>query len=144
MSAPAAQVPVPSPVSRLTFAYDGDQIHLVSEQQVTMIIPLSHPLGDLETSASFSVILKDQRGEAVYGRVFPSPFGFDREIFDKDPKRSIRREVNPHPKGTFVVLVPAVANARRIEFFGHPLKPKAHLESPRRLASFSLKPLPSR
>jgi hypothetical protein len=141
MSVPNAQLPRPSPARRLTFAYEGDQVRLVSEQQVTMIIPPSHPLDRIEKSAGFSVILRDERGEPIYARISESPFRFDEEVFDRDPKRSIRREVNPHPKGTFVVLVPAIDNARRLEFFGHPPKPKAHLESPRRLASFTLAPL---
>jgi len=141
MSVSNAQLPRPSLVRRLTFAYDGDQVRLVSEQPVTMIIPPSDPLDRLEKSAGFSVILRDERGEPVYGRISESPFRFDEEVFDRDPKRSIRRETNLHPKGTFVVLVPAIDNARRLEFFGHPPKPKAHLESPRRLASFTLAPL---
>jgi hypothetical protein len=140
MSTPS--VPRPAQVRRLTFAYDGDQVHLVSEQRVTMIVPPTYPLDCLEKEAGFSVILRDDQGEAVYGRVITSPFRFDTEVFDKDPKRSIRREINPHPKGTFVVLVPAMENARRLEFFGHPLQPKAHLESPRRLASFLLEAMP--
>ena len=144
MSTPAGQVPRPSPVSRLTFAYEGDRVQLVSEHQVTMIIPASHPLDRLETGAGFSVILRDDRGQAVYGRVMESPFRFDQEVFDRDPKRSIRREANPKPKGTFVVLVPAIGTARTVEFFSHPLKPKAHLESRQRIATFKLPPLPKR
>ncbi len=141
MSTSSPQLPRPSLVSRLTFAYEGDQVRLVSEQRVTMIIPPSHPLDRLERESGFAVILRDERGQAVYGRVVASPFRFDQEVFDKDPKRSIRREANPQPKGTFVLLVPAMENARRVEFFGHPLTPKAHLESTRRLATFELEPL---
>jgi hypothetical protein len=143
-AAPSGQVQRPSPVSRLTFAYEGDQVRLVSEHHVTMIIPPSHPIDRLEIGAGFSVILRDDRGEAVYGRVMESPFRFDEEVFDKDPKRSIRREANPKPKGTFVVLVPAIGTARRLEFFSHPLKPKAHLEPRQRIATFQLSPLPKR
>jgi len=142
MSPQASQSSGPSRVRRLTFAYEGDRITLVSEQVVNMIIPPSHPLERLEQEAGFSVILRDERGEAVYGRALASPFRFDQEIFDRDPKRSIRREVNPHPKGTFVLLVPAMENARRVEFFGYPLRPKPHLESKRRIASFVLGQLP--
>jgi hypothetical protein len=138
---PNVQPPRPSPARRLTFAYEGDQVRLVSEQLVTMIIPPSHPLDRLETAGGFSIILRDERGEPVYGRISESPLRFDEEVFDRDPKRSIRREANPHPKGTFVVLVPAIDNARRLEFFGSPAKPKAHLESTRRLATFMLAPL---
>ena len=134
----------PSAVSRLTFAYEGDQVRLVSEHRVTMIIPPSHPIDRLEIGAGFSVILRNDRGEAVYGRVMESPFRFDQEVFDKDPKRSIRREAKAKPKGTFVVLVPAIETARTIEFFDQPLKPKTHLDQRQRIAIFQLSPLPKR
>lgn len=136
-------LPRPGPVSRLTFEYDGDQIRLVSEQQVTMIIPPSHPVERLQNESGFSVVLRDERGQAVYRRVMQNPIVYDVEVFDNDPKRSIRRESNPHPKGTFVVLVPAIANARTVEFFGNPLRPKGHFETPRKLVDFKLAPLES-
>jgi hypothetical protein len=136
-----AVLPRPGPISRLTFEYNGDQIRLVTEQQVTMIIPASHPVERLENEAGFSVVLRDEREQAVYRRVIQPPIVFDVEVFDNDPNRSIRRESNPHPKGTFVVLVPAIANARTVEFFGNPLRPKGQLETPRKLADFKLAPL---
>jgi hypothetical protein len=134
-------LPLPVPVRRLTFAYEGDTVHLASEHRVNMILPPSDRLDLLERQAGFSIILRNERGEPVYGRAIPNPFQFDREVFDKDPGRSIRREPNPHPRGTFVVLVPALENALRLEFFGPPLKPEAHLESTRRLSSFILEPI---
>lgn len=140
--APAAQhMPGPVPARRLTFSYEGDRIRLVSEQHINMILPPSQSPDELERQAGFSVMLRDERGQPVYARAMPNPIQFDREVFDKDPARSIRREPNPQPRGTFVVLVPALTNVLRLEFFGPPLKPKAHLESTRRLASFELQPL---
>jgi len=130
--------PGPVPLRRLTFAYEGDQLRLVSEQRLRMILPPSQSPDELERLAGFSIVLRDEGGRRVYARAMPNPFQFDREIFDRDPTRSIRREQNPHPRGTFVVLVPALDNALRLEFFGHPLRPKAHLEPVRRLASFQL------
>jgi hypothetical protein len=134
-------MPHPVPVRRLTFEYEGDEVRLVSEQIVNMILPPSHPPELLDRLAGFSVILRDEHGVPVYARVLSNPIQFDREVFDRNPERSVRREPDPHPRGTFVVLVPAVDNALRLEFFGHPLKPNAHLELPRRLRSFMLQPL---
>jgi hypothetical protein len=132
------------PVRRLTFAYEGDQVRLVSEQRVNMILPPSQLADELERQTGFSVILRDEGGQPVYAHAIASPFQFDREIFDRDPARSSRRESNPHPRGTFVVLVPALENALRLELFGHPLGPKGDLEPTRRLASFLLPPLTPR
>jgi hypothetical protein len=131
-------------VSRLTFAYEGDQVRLVSEQFVDMTLAPSHPVEGLEEKAGFAVILRHADGHAVYGRAMASPLAFDREVFDRDPSRSIRRMENPHPRGTFVVHVPAVEEARQVEFFGHPLRPKAHHLPPRKLATFKLREMKSR
>ncbi len=133
-----SQMPGPVPVRRLTFTYDGTDVRLVSEQRVDMILPPSHPTDLLARQGGFQVILRDDRGVPIYGRVIPTPFQFDREVFDDDPARSVRRVPEARPRGTFVVLVPALDSARRLEFFGHPLKPEGHLEAPRRLASFEL------
>jgi hypothetical protein len=137
-------MPSPIPVRRLTFTYEGDQVRLISEQHVTMILPPSQTADELERQAGFRIVLRDDRGQPAYARALPNPFRFDREVFDRDPNRSIRMEANPNPRGTFVILVPALENATRLEFFGHPLRPKAHLEATRRLASFQLQALTQR
>ncbi|HXJ96194.1 MAG TPA: hypothetical protein VMT20_25425 [Terriglobia bacterium] len=130
-------------MSRLTFAYEADQVRLVSEQFVDMTLAPSHPAEGLEEKSGFAVVLRHDDGHAVYARVTASPFAFDREVFDRDPSRSIRRMENPHPRGTFVVHVPAVEEARQVEFFGHPLHAKAHHLPTRKLATFKLRQMKS-
>jgi hypothetical protein len=142
MSISEPQATSPAPVSRLTFAYDGGKIRLVSEQHVNMIIPPTQPIDSLQKTAGFSVILRNDSGDPVYERTVEGLMRYDEEVFDNVPERSIRREANPHPKGAFVLLVPAIESARKLEFFGPPLKPKAQLELPGPLASFTLSPLP--
>jgi hypothetical protein len=129
---------LPPSVRRLTFAYEGDKITLLSEQEVTMLAPPSHPLEHVETTPGFSIILRDGRGNPIYRRVMENPVQFDVEVFSPDPKQSIRRVAVQHPKGTFVILIPEIQGARTVEFFGTPLRPQAHQEPPQMLARFTL------
>jgi hypothetical protein len=132
-------LPQPEPVLRLTFGYEGDKITLLSEQEVTMIAPPSHPLERVESTSGFSVIVRDASGNPVYRRVVENPVRHDVEVFSPDPKQSIRRVSVQRPKGTFVILIPGIKGAQTLEFFGPPLRPQAHREPPQMLARFTLK-----
>jgi hypothetical protein len=41
---------------RLTFAYEGDKIMLLSEREVTMLAPPSPPLEHTESTPGFSIV----------------------------------------------------------------------------------------
>jgi hypothetical protein len=125
----------------MTFSYDGEEIKLLSEQRVTMIVPASHPVDEIESRSGFSVVVRDQNGNPIYRRVLENPMRHNVEVFSLGPGQSIRRAPLDRPKGTFVVLVPDLPNAQNIEFLGHPLRPDAHLEPTRLLARFILKPI---
>lgn len=132
----------PSLVRRMTFSYEGDKIMLVSEQQVKMILPPSQPIEKIESTSGFSVVVLDKNETPIYRRVLENPIRHNVEIFSQDPAQSIRQMPMENPKGTFVVLVPELPNARHLEFIGHPPHPEAHLKSTKLLARFPLKEPP--
>jgi hypothetical protein len=138
VSANASSLPRPGPVRRLTFEYDGDQISLVSEQHVDLIVPPSQPLDSAESDSGFTVILRDGQGKPLYRQTGSSPMAHDAEVFAEDG--TIQRVEVDRPKGAFTFLVPHVEGAETVELFGHPLRPQAHLESPRSLARFKVRP----
>jgi hypothetical protein len=90
-----------------------------------MILPPSLPLETREEQSGFWFTLSDPQGKAVYRRVVANPIRYDREVFSNDPKNpSIHRVPVESPKGTFVLLVPDVENARTVQLFSHPLELK--------------------
>src|SRR5262245_14854538 len=124
---------------RLTFEYEGPDVKLVSAQAVDMILPQSHALEPKEEQAGFWFTLADSQGKAVYRRAVHNPISYDREVFSNDPATpSIHRVPVPKPKGTFVLLVPDVPDARVVHLFSHPLEPGARGEPARELTHFTI------
>src|SRR5438270_2413509 len=135
----------PGTVRRLTFAYDGDRIELVSEQHVRMIVPPSEPVEELDRLGGFHVVLRDQQDRPVYRATRANPIQHDTEVFNEPgAEPSVHRVPIERPKGAFVVLVPDVPGARTLEFVGPPLRAAALHEQPRTLARFELKPFEGR
>jgi hypothetical protein len=126
---------------RLTFEYEGSSVKLVSTQRVDMILPPSHPLETKEEQSGFWFTLSDAQGKSVYRRAMSNPIRYDREVFSNDPAHpSIQRVPVEKPKGTFVMLVPDVSNARTVQLFSHPLEPAAAARGlpARELAKFTI------
>jgi hypothetical protein len=130
----------PGPVHRLTFDYEGDRISLVSDQVVKMIGPPGQPLDEAETSAGFSVIVRDAADRALYRRTGSSPIRSDAEVFSDDPSTPLHRVPVQEPRGTFVMLVPHVEGAVSVELVGQPSGRPERFRESRRLARFPLNP----
>jgi hypothetical protein len=139
VNASVPSLPAPGPVHRLTFEYDGDQVSLVSDQQVELIVPPTQPLERAESDSGFTVILRDADDKPLYRFTRSSPMRHDAEVFSESGDRTVERTGIDRPKGAFTVLVPDVTGAETVELFGHPLRPQAHLEKPRSLARFTLR-----
>lgn len=129
----------PGSVHRLTFEYEGDQIRLVSDQIVTMVVPASHPLEAIGTQAGFSAVLRDAQERPLYQFTRTSPIRHDAEVFSDDGSGTISRVTVDRPRGSFVMLVPALEGAVSVELAGQPLAPQTHLQAPRTLAKFALR-----
>jgi len=124
---------------RLTFNYEGSNVKLVSAQSVDMILPPSHPLETKEEQSGFWFTLSNSRGKAVYRRILHNPISYDREVFSNDPADpSVQRVPVAKPKGTFVILVPDMADARTVQLFSHPQEPTGHGLAARELARFTI------
>jgi len=129
----------PTRVLRLTFSYEGNKIRLVSRQSVEMILPPSDPGQGYEGESGFWYSLNDPQERTVYRRVMQSPIRHDVEVFSDDPKESISRAEVSNPRGSFVLLVPDVAEARTLSLYSHSLRPQsAATPSSSEIARFDL------
>lgn len=91
---------------RLTFAYDGDDVKLVSKQSVEMVAPPSDPIKGSAQQKGFWAELKGAKNKTLYRQVMHNPTRNDAEVFSDDPAQSISRAPAPKRKGVFVVVVP--------------------------------------
>ena len=128
----------PKRALRLTFAYEGSTVRLVSSQTVDMILPPSHPLEAGKNETGFWFTLADAAGKPVYRRIIHNPMPLDREVFSQGPQQSVHRLEAPKPNGSFVVLVPDVPQARTLMLFSHPLELKSATGPAKELVRFNL------
>jgi hypothetical protein len=123
---------------RLTFTYEGSEIRLVSQQSVEMTLPPSHDLQGYEGHSGFWYVLQDAQGQPLYRRTTQNPMKHDVEVFSNEPATSIARQNIDQPKGSFVLLVPAIAGTQTVALFSHPLKMEASARPVTEIARFDL------
>ncbi len=99
---------------RLTFAYQGDQVKLVSQEPVEMTVPPSDPLQGYEEQKGFWAEVKSDQDKTVFRRVLHNPTRNDVEVFPEDPDEGISRMPAPKRKGKFVVVVPATGKSHEV------------------------------
>jgi hypothetical protein len=128
-------------VLRLTFAYRGQEIELVSTQAVDMKVPPADALRWDEKSSGFWVVLRDAGGRPLYRRVTSDPIQTSVEFPSDDPKRPLARQDVASPEGVFVVLVPDLPQARTVALFssGGASGQERTVVAAREIASFDLK-----
>ena|ERR1044071_2166575 len=91
---------------RLTFAYDGDDVKLVSQQRTEMTVPASDTVKGYGKYKGFWAELKSGSDKTLYRTVMHNPTKNDAEVFPESPGEGISRQPAPKRKGVFVVLVP--------------------------------------
>lgn len=96
---------------RLTFAYEGDTVRLVSRRRVDMLVPPSDALSGFEGQQGFAAEVRLADGRLAYRRVLARPVPGDVEVFSGDPDEGIMRVPVERPEGVFVVVVPDLDQA---------------------------------
>lgn len=147
--------PAPTPPERpravrLTIAYSGDQMELVSQQSVAMKVPPSDPVEEVAARAGFMVDLKDAQDHTLYRRVMHDPIQRDVEVFSPDPRQTVQRAPVAEPRGVFSVVLPEIEAAQAVSLIGPPppsaerpfgvARIEALREPAREIARFELKP----
>jgi len=110
----------PAKAVRMIFAFDGEQVHLVSQQSVEMVLPPSDPVQGVEGHKGFWYELRDGQDRPLYRRVMHNPMSEDVEVFSDDSKQSVRRQTVPNRKGVFVVVVPETEEGHTVTLSGSP------------------------
>ena len=118
-----AKQPSHAPISRrtlrLTFAYEGSRIELVSQMRVEKITPPSLTPCHDKDSSGYWVELQDKRGKCLFHRLLPDAIRDSAEIYpqNKPLARAPLREI----KGRFEVLLPDLDEGMQVVVMGHPI-----------------------
>jgi hypothetical protein len=134
--APARPEPGPSEprgALRLTFAYTGDEVTIVSQQHVDMLAPAGEAARIEPGQPGFWVELRDERGEVLYQQTLHHPVRHEAEVFS--PEGSITT-VPVEPTGTFQVVVPDLPHASAVVVHGSAGPGEARLAPSAELATF--------
>ncbi len=110
----------PTKAVRLVFSFEGDHLHLISQQSVEMTLPPSDPIEGAEGHTGFWCELRDVQDRPLFRHVMHSPIRQDVEVFSDDPKRSVARQAAPNRKGTFVCLLPDTEEGHAVALFSSP------------------------
>jgi hypothetical protein len=116
--------PVPKAV-RLTFAYEGDNVSVVSRQEVEMIARPSDPVSSREARLGSWIELQGEEETPLYSQVLPEHFTPDVEVFSPEPGESIARQPVEVASGVFSVVVPDIEEAKQVAIFSSRVPPEA-------------------
>jgi hypothetical protein len=98
--------PAANSAVRLTFAYNGDDVRLLSQQRTEMTVPPSDAMKGYGKHKGFWAELRSAGDKTLYRTVMHNPTKNDAEIFPEAPGESITRAPAPKRKGVFVVVLP--------------------------------------
>lgn len=101
---------------RLVYAYEGDEIKLVSKQSVDMRLPTPETKQDVLNSPGLRYELRNKAEHSLFANIVENPIRNDIEVFSDNPEHTARRVEMPQKKGVFVLLVPEVPEAENLVF----------------------------
>ena len=107
------------PTLRVTFAYEGNQVRVVSRQAVDMRAAPSDPVYDYQGQSGHWFEVHDASGRVIYRRNTHDLMPVDVEAPSGDPERPFTR-AKTERRGTFVLTIPNVSQAQSIVLFASP------------------------
>jgi hypothetical protein len=110
----ARKAPAKPKTLRLVYAYEGDEIKLVSKQSVDMLLPSPESKPEALDSFGLKYELRNKEEHPLFGNIIENPLRSDIEVFSDNPERTVRRVEMPKKKGVFVLLVPEIPEAENM------------------------------
>jgi hypothetical protein len=112
---------------RLTFAYEGSDVHFERKEQFTMVVPGSSPTEGYRGQTGYWVELRDTAGKVIYRVILHDPMPQYYEVHQRGgPTHTPVKE----RRGSFMVLVPALPEPTTVVFFGTDQPPVQPIGNP--------------
>jgi hypothetical protein len=105
---------------RLVIEYEGRQLRLVSTRRVDTLAPATDPLDSFEGRQGLWAEVRDGTGRVLHRQVMADPIGDTVEVFDDVPGGAPRRVPSASRRGTFMVLIPDLADAEHLAVMDSP------------------------
>ena len=107
---------------RLTFAYKGDKLDLITTERVNMKTPAAVAAPPSKSSVGYWLEVRDAQGKLLYHQVLHDPLRKQVELYSDAPRQpGIRRLERPDSQGEFSILLPDVSGARTFQLYGNPV-----------------------
>jgi hypothetical protein len=103
---------------RLTFAYEGTQVKLISATKVEMIPPPGEAYVIHQGQNGYWVELRDAQERVLYQRVLHYPIRYEHEVVAEAGTGRLEWQKTPDAHGVFEVLVPTLPEAKTVVLFG--------------------------
>ena len=125
---------------RFVFAYDGDDVRLLSRRRVEVLAPPSDAVEEPAAGRrGLRAEVRAAEGATLYRKAMP-PVRHDRELFSDEPGNSLSRLPVERPAGIFTVLVPDTPDADHLALLsGGPAGVRTLLAGPDEILRVSMR-----
>ena len=107
---------------RLKFAYEGEEVRMVSRQPLQKRTAPSDPVDAREkrNQSGFWIELQGARNRTLYRRIMSSPIETSVEVPTGNPEQPFIRHPVERPQGVFFLIVPDLDEAESVAIYSSP------------------------
>ena len=110
---------------RFIFEYEGNQIRLVSRQEINVEPPRSDPKTAPAEQVGFWLEVRDAKLQVLHRQIMHDPVMTHPEVFSDESGKTIVRSEVAAQKGAFSVVIPRIAGGDHLAFIRMDLQARA-------------------
>jgi hypothetical protein len=108
-------------VIRLTFSYEGNNIKLISKQNIEKVLQPSTQFHIQKNQTGSWYELSDDQQHLLHRQIIDNPIKIDAEVFSDNTTESISRHRLSDIRGTFSIVVPDIPEGKKFDLFSSPV-----------------------
>jgi hypothetical protein len=106
---------------RLTFSYEGNNIKLISKQNMEKVLhpPVQNYIQENRTGSWYE--LSDDQQHLLHRQIIDNPIKVDAEVFSDNTTESITRHGLSDIRGAFSIVIPDIPESKNFDLFSSPV-----------------------
>jgi hypothetical protein len=106
---------------RLTFSYEGNNIKLISRQNIEKVLhsPVQNYIQENHTGSWYE--LSDDQQRLLHRQIIDNPIKVDVEVFSDNTTESISRHRLSDIRGAFSIVIPDIPDGKNFDLFSSPV-----------------------